>query len=84
MGKKKGNIKVVNLTRINNQAIKLNNYHLIIPIWPKKFIYQKQNPWIKTYKKSSYWCIKTLDYSLMMLCECEDAKKWNKTGKKNS
>jgi len=29
---KKRNIKVVNLTKINIQAIKLNNYHLIIPI----------------------------------------------------
>jgi hypothetical protein len=50
----KGNIKVVNLTRINNQATKLNNYHLIIPIWPKKFIYQKQNSWIKTHKKQLF------------------------------
>ena len=32
--------------------------------------------------KMCYWCMKTLNYCLMMSYDCEDAKKWNKSSRK--
>jgi len=32
--------------------------------------------------KMCYWCMKTLNYCLMMSYDCEDAKKWNKSSQK--
>jgi hypothetical protein len=51
-----------------------------------QFYWKRVSVWNQTLRlkqlKTCYWCTKTLDYCLMMSCDCEDAKKWNKTGQK--
>ena len=48
----------------------------------RKRISVRNQTLILKHLKICYWCMKTLYYCLMMSCDYEDWKKWNKTGQK--